>query len=193
MFLDFYNDVSKVEFPVALGFTLFTFWQIWNMPHFGIKSARPGWYTTAANSANILPSGVRLFLRNPWIFGLAWTVIYSLISASIFLYWRDYNSTQTKYYGWVLLMYLINIILNKFWSPIFFGTGDVKSASMLQSMFVFAFIDLLLVFGTGVAYVVLVALDGAWLAFGLWMPYLAWLLIALVLNGYMAWEAVNLV
>jgi len=113
-----------------------------------------------------------------WVFGVAWSVLYGLISAAGFLYWLNYPAiTSTR--NAILILFFINLVLNKIWTPLFFGANRKG----------LAFFDLVLTLGTSIAVVVLFGIEQAWLSFGLYIAYPVWLLYAGYLN--LQWWRLN--
>lgn len=106
-----------------------------------------------------------------WVFGVVWPILYALIVASHYTYWHD-GSHHTTLYHVVLVLFLVNLLLNKTWSPLFFRGRQPKAAMVV----------LVLTGLTAVALAVLTAIDGIWLSFGLLLPYIVWLAYATYLN-----------
>lgn len=106
-------------------------------------------------------------------FGPIWLVMYSLISASVFIFFSEdfgFAVDQPLYIaGYVL--YVVNIVLNKIWSPLFFS----RRIGL-------ALLVLLLLIGTGIGLLIVFGLSAAWLSFGLYAAYVLWSMVALVLN-----------
>ena len=124
------------------------------------SQAGPGsWY-----AALIKPSW------NPpnWVFGPVWTYLYVTMALAAWRVWRRGGWTNRRT---SLLMYLLQLILNAFWSPIFFGLQQPG----------FAFVEILLLWaaivGTLVLFLRVDRLSGILL-----VPYLAWVSFAAFLN-----------
>lgn len=79
-----------------------------------------GWY-----------SGLNKPWFNPpnWIFGPAWTLLYVLIGLSIARVWH-YGKGQ-KYFGSVIAVFIIQMVLNLIWSPTFFNLHLMATALMI--------------------------------------------------------------
>ena len=99
------------------------------------------------------------------MFGPAWTVLYALMAVAAWLVWRQD--------GWsgALLLFGIQLALNAAWSPLFFGLHRID----------LALADIVLL------WVAIVATTVAFWkvtpgAGGLFVPYLAWVSFATVLN-----------
>jgi translocator protein len=103
-----------------------------------------------------------------WIFAPVWTGLYLLMAVAAWLVWRRG--------GWheqvlPLTLYLFQLLLNAAWAPIFFGRHRIGFAfveitmqwlAIAATLFAFAAVDRL----------------AAWL----FVPYLAWVSFATVLN-----------
>ncbi|MEA5002948.1 MAG: TspO/MBR family protein [Christensenella sp.] len=102
----------------------------------------------------------------PSVFGIVWTVLYVLLAISFALV-----ATQHKPRGSAVFGYILNIILNALWSPVFF---------LMQEPLPALFIMLALLVN------LVILMRNVWpscrAAMYLLIPYLAWLCIATVLN-----------
>jgi len=131
-------------------------------------------FAAAMTAAAYPPGDWYASLRKPWwtppgwLFPIAWSIMYALMSAAAFLVWTFAPPGE----GTVpLLVYGLQLVLNGLWSPAFFGTRRM-----------------------GLGYLVVVALWVAVLAtvvlfFGInyWaglmmLPYLLWVTVASFLN-----------
>ena len=140
------------------------FWQLYNPP---VNRNYGETYEMERRKHNVR------FAPPAWVFPVAWTIIYGLIIASGFIYFREYHEDNSFYLA-TAIIYLVNIMLNKYWSVVFFqGTVGARRYALL------IIIALLL---TGIAVVSLQFLAGASLPAGLYLGYVAWLLFAMVLN-----------
>jgi benzodiazapine receptor len=125
-------------------------------PLVGMWSLPGAWY-----AALIKPSW------NPpaWIFGPAWTVLYTLMAVAAWLVW--------KRNGWSfpLVLYFLQLGLNAAWTPIFFGAHALGWALIEIIALWIAILLTLLSFRR-------VSRPAAWLL----TPYLAWVTFATALN-----------
>ncbi|HRO48951.1 MAG TPA: tryptophan-rich sensory protein [Hyphomicrobium sp.] len=122
---------------------------------------QPGpWYASLAKPS-FNPPG--------WVFGPVWTVLYMLIALAGWRIWRAAPSSTAMW------LWIAQMILNWFWSPAFFGLNAPWLA--------FALIVCML--ATIVAFIVQ-ARKYDRLAAALFVPYLAWVSFATVLNGSIA-------
>ena len=103
-----------------------------------------------------------------WLFGVAWTILYILMGLALAIV---LHARGAKGRGPAIVLFLVQLLMNLAWSPLFFRAHQVGSALMLI-----------------LALIVIVAIT-IWL-FGrirrvaglLLLPYLAWLAFASFLN-----------
>ncbi|MDT7534841.1 tryptophan-rich sensory protein [Sphingobium sp. SA2] len=103
-----------------------------------------------------------------WLFGVAWTILYILMGLALAIV---LHARGAKGRGPAIVLFLVQLVMNLAWSPLFFRAHQVGSALMLI-----------------LALIVVVAIT-IWL-FGrirrvaglLLLPYLAWLAFASFLN-----------
>ena len=124
------------------------------------SQAGPGsWYAAMAKPSWNPPN---------WVFGPVWTYLYLTMAWAAWRVWRGGGWTNRRT---PLLMYLVQLILNAFWSPIFFGLQQPG----------FAFAEIVLLWGT-LAGTLFLFLRVDRLAGILLVPYLAWVSFAAFLN-----------
>jgi benzodiazapine receptor len=128
-----------------------------------------GWYADADKAPWNPPN---------WVFGPAWTLLYTLMSVAAWLVWRQRRRVPVRR---VLTLYFVQLALNAIWTPVFFGLYPAAGVAALW-----------------IALVIIVALDVAVLltmlafwkasrtAAWLLVPYWAWVLFATTLNGALA-------
>ncbi|MEO6532396.1 MAG: TspO/MBR family protein [Pseudolysinimonas sp.] len=128
-----------------------------------------GWYADAATA--------------PWsppniVFGPVWTVLYALMSVAAWLVWRERATRDVRP---AITAYVVQLVLNSLWTPVFFGLYPLAGAPALWiALVIIVAIDAL----------VLVTMLRFWkvrrLAAVLLIPYWAWVLYATTLNLYIA-------
>jgi len=103
-----------------------------------------------------------------WLFAPAWTVLYLTIAVSGWLVWREFGFAAAAL---PLAAYLLQLILNAAWTPIFFGLRRPD----------LAFFEIVLLWLSIVATIAFfhpLNAGAAWLL----LPYLAWVTFAGALN-----------
>jgi benzodiazapine receptor len=123
-----------------------------------------GWYTTL-----IQPS----FNPPNWVFGPVWTLLYVLMGVS---HYRIWTTEKTADRTGALRLFWLQLVLNFFWSLIFFGAGQIT----------LALVEILLLW---ICIVLMIrrfySIDRV--AAFINLPYLAWVSFATVLNAAYAW------
>jgi tryptophan-rich sensory protein len=120
----------------------------------------PGWY-----------AGLQKPSFNPpnWLFGPVWSMLYLLMGISFYLIWKQPVST-VRNVG--LTLFVIQFILNFFWSIIFFNQHLI-AAAFLEMVFMWIFILLTIIWFAKLSP------TAAWLL----VPYLCWVSFATVLTA----------
>ena len=144
---------------------------------FGVAAL--GSIATAGNVDGWYADAEKVFWNPPnWLFGPAWTLLYTLMSVAAWLVWRRRASSETKP---ALRFYVIQLVLNAIWTPVFFGLYPVIGASAL-------WIALAIILALDVAVLLTmirfwkVSKTAAWML----VPYWAWVLFATTLNAGLA-------
>jgi len=121
---------------------------------------RPGeWYERLAKPSWRPPN---------WLFAPVWTVLYLAIAVSGWLIWRKAGMAGAAL---PLIIYLLQLVLNAAWTPIFFGLHRLGAA----------FVEIVLLWASIAATIVFFQPIDA-LAAWLLVPYLAWVSFAATLN-----------
>jgi len=105
----------------------------------------------------------------PWIFPVAWTILYTLMGTASYIVCELSSSEEEKHSA--LTYYALQLILNFFWPIVFFNL----------EFYLFAFLWLLLLIAT----VIVMAYkfkNISNLAFIMILPYILWLIFAAYLN-----------
>jgi benzodiazapine receptor len=109
------------------------------------------------------------FTPPDWLFGPVWTVLYLLMALSAFLVWQ--KGLESPIVRIALALYLLQLILNGLWTPLFFG---------LKVPLV-AFIEILLLW-TAIILTIIASARVSMPAALLLLPYIVWTSFAAVLN-----------
>jgi benzodiazapine receptor len=128
-----------------------------------------GWYATAEKAAWNPPN---------FLFGPVWTLLYTLMSVAAWLVWRERSRVNVKP---ALAMYVVQLVLNAIWTPMFFGLYPfIGTPALWIALVIIVAIDV----------TVLLTMLRFWkvrrLAASLLVPYWAWVLFATTLNAALA-------
>lgn len=109
----------------------------------------------------------------PWVFAPVWTVLYTMMSVAAWRVWLRRAEPEAK---GALALFGASLVLNTLWSLIFFGARSPGGA----------FVEVILFWAC------LVAVQARFWKLDrpaglLWLPYLAWVSFASVLNGTVWW------
>jgi len=119
------------------------------------------WYAQLEKPA-ITPPG--------WVFGPVWTILYLMMSVSVFLIWnKGLDHPKVKL---AIGLFLIQLVLNAAWTPIFFGANLILAA----------LIDIIVLF-IAILATLLVFKKISFPASILLVPYLLWVGYASILNA----------
>lgn len=104
-----------------------------------------------------------------WVFAPVWTTLYTFMGISLYLVWNSKKSAKVK--DRAMMIFLIQLALNFFWSIIFFGAHQPKIAFLeIILMWVFIFLS--------IRSFAKISKNAAYLLY----PYLAWVSFATILN-----------
>jgi tryptophan-rich sensory protein len=144
---------SKLRNALALvGFIVITFCA----PLMSIGSMPGAWYA-ALNKPTWNPPS--------WVFGPAWTLLYTLMAVAAWLVWKRVGFSRP------LAFYFVQLALNAAWTPIFFGAHQLGWALVEIILMWIMILLTLLSFRR-------VTPTAGWL----FVPYLAWVSFASFLN-----------
>lgn len=141
------------------------------IPALVLVTAVAGSAFTAMGVSDWYPSLNQPELSPPnWVFGPVWTVIYILSAISAIIFWDQFGKFKTRRL-WIKLLFGLNLLLNLFWSYLFFVEHQVK----------FALVELSILNLTTLALIILL-----WPisrpASALLIPYFLWVCFAGYLN-----------
>lgn len=136
----------------------------------GLSSASnvDGWYVTADKAPWSPPN---------WLFGPAWTFLYTAMAVAAWLVWRTRDRRSSK----ALKVYAVQLTLNFFWTPVFFGLYPFLGSAALW----IALGIIVALIGAIIWTIVLFRPLNGWSAV-LLLPYLGWVMFATTLNAWMA-------
>ncbi len=118
-----------------------------------------GWYAELVKPAAQPPG---------WAFGVVWPILYFMMGLALAIV---LNARGAKLRGLAIGLFVVQLALNLFWSPLFFGRHEVTAAFYLLLAIWLAAVATTMVFGR-------IRAVAAWLM----VPYLAWLSFAAILN-----------
>lgn len=124
-----------------------------------------GWYAVADKPPWTPPD---------WLFGPVWTLLYL---AMAYAAWRVWNTPGSRARSLALTLYLVQLVLNGIWSPLFFAGYPLWGSAALWAASVVIVLLAVTIIATIVAFH---RVDRA--AAYILMPYLAWVLYASTLN-----------
>jgi tryptophan-rich sensory protein len=125
-------------------------------------SSIPTWYATLNKPAFSPPN---------WLFGPAWITLYTLMGISLYLVWsKGLNNKKVKD---ALKFFSIQLVLNSFWTIIFFGLRN-PFAAFVEIIFLWA----------SIAFTIFSFYKISRTAAYLLVPYIIWVSFAAALNYY---------
>jgi tryptophan-rich sensory protein len=107
-----------------------------------------------------------IFNPPDWVFGPIWTILYVMMTISIWLYWHTRNREMNTIY-----IYFTHLVFNATWSIVFFAFHNMYLALVILIILISLIINLILSFRR-------VKMISAYLM----IPYLLWCCFALILN-----------
>lgn len=113
------------------------------------------------------------FAPPSWVFGPAWTALYTMMAIAAWLVWRSGAWSQTRP---ALTLYAIQLVLNAAWTPLFFGLGWRGIALAELSVLLVVLVATVVMFWRR-----------SRVAGALLVPYLAWSVFAWCLN-FAVWQ-----
>ncbi len=123
-------------------------------------SATTEWYNSLVKPA---------FQPPPWVFGPAWTLLYTLMGIALARVW---NAADSPARSQALVIFAVQFLLNLLWSPVFFAMENPKAALVV----------IILMWGTILATIRAFGKIDKTAAY-LLVPYLLWVSFASLLNA----------
>ena len=115
---------------------------------------------------DIFSKSPKLFFEPPsYVFGIVWTTIYILLGVYLF---RIYTKKE-KYFSYLIFVFCLNLLLNYIWTPI-------VMIQMKKKLGIFIIVGMI-----GTLLSLLVSTTDV-ISKNLLLPYMTWLIIALLLN-----------
>lgn len=115
---------------------------------------------------DIFSKSPKLFFEPPsYVFGIVWTTIYILLGVYLF---RIYTKKE-KYFNYLIFVFCINLLLNYIWTPI-------VMIQMKKKLGIFIIVGMM-----GTLLSLLVSTTDV-ISKNLLLPYMTWLIVALLLN-----------
>lgn len=136
-------------------------------------------FTAAAGGGFVMTGDWYAMLSKPtwnppsWVFGPVWTLLYLMMGVSAWLVWKEGGFAQQRK---PLTVFLVQLVLNAIWTPLFFGTHELGIAFAEILLLWLAILATILAFRR-------VSTTAAWLL----VPYLLWVSFASVLNATLWW------
>jgi translocator protein len=154
------NNIVKliicIAIPLAVG----------GVSGFFTTSEIPGWYQTITKPLWNPPS---------WIFAPVWTTLYILMGIALYLVWKN-ETVDAGIKRTAILLFAVQLILNFFWSLIFFKQHQIGWAfAEILAMWIFIVLTIFAFAKVNTA--------AAWLL----VPYICWVSFASILN-YTIWK-----
>ena len=119
------------------------------------------WYNGLNNSV-LTPDG--------WVFGVAWTILYTLLGISLFLVMNNTKTRHSKTKAYVL--FVSQLLLNGLWTYLFFGVHMIEASVLCLIVLLGISIRMLFAFKP-------ISKPASYLVW----PYVIWLVFALYLNA----------
>lgn len=104
-----------------------------------------------------------------WLFGPVWTALFFLMGLALFFVWTNVKKDRER--NVAVALFMMQLILNAFWSVFFFGLGNFLAA-FVEIIILWVFIALTIIAFKRVSK------RAAWLL----LPYLLWVSFATILN-----------
>jgi len=154
-------------------------------------------YNPFANAINVteyrdLQPKIRYAVKTPAVFGIAWSVLYTLISVSVFLLYLERDNIETWIAYTNFSLYGVILLTTKIWTPLFFGFGP-RSGGRTMWFRALAFLDICVLLIAATTYTVLcfvadpTYVEPFWLPGALMIPLLVWLAYA----GYLNYQSIE--
>lgn len=118
------------------------------------------WYQTLQKPA---------FTPEPWVFAPVWTLIYTLMAISLFMFLN--TPYDINYKKWGLIFFTLQIILNALYMPVFFGQQSLEGGFVITIFLLIA-----------LTFTIIEFYKNSKFSACLLIPYLIWGIFAAVLS-----------
>jgi translocator protein len=140
------------------------------VPAIVLLGSASGWLSNSGYGNSWFDALTKPFFMPPgWVFGVAWTLLYTLLGLALALILAAPPSPRKRN---ALILFFAQLALNYAWSPIFFAGHDIVLAKMVIFL---------------MAAIAAAAAGQFWrirpLAGALMLPYLGWLIFAATLTA----------
>lgn len=126
------------------------------------------WYPTLAKPAINPPS---------WLFAPVWTTLFLLMGVAAYLVFINHNKQNNNIWTWAITFYVVQLVLNTYWSILFFGYQQIGPAlAEIIILWVFILTTMLLFYRIKPLAGWLLAPYLAWVSFATYLNYNYWLL-----------------
>ena len=136
-----------------------------------LSSAIAGWVTRINISPWYESLNKTNFSPPNWIFGPVWTILYILMSISIWMVYEHAKKTDTNFSKKILRIYFYHLAINFTWSFVFF----------YYHLIFMAFINILFLI-LAIIFLMYLYFPRSKVSFVLMIPYLLWVMFAAYLN-----------
>jgi translocator protein len=110
----------------------------------------------------------KVFFQPPgYVFAIVWTLIYFFLGYYLFLLFQQKKTNQ--YFAFMLTIFSINLFINLSWTPVVNIYKKYKAGVFMIAFLIFTLFTL-------------IAIDEQPLTRTLLVPYLSWLVVALLMN-----------
>jgi tryptophan-rich sensory protein len=121
----------------------------------------PTWYAALTKPSWTPPN---------WLFPLVWSVLYPTMGVTLWLLWDRAPDTASRRAA--ITLFLLQLVLNAAWSPVFFGLHQARAALII-----------IVLLAAAIAATIVAAWRAQRTAAWLLGPYFAWVVYATTLNA----------
>lgn len=130
-----------------------------------------GYYAGSANTEWYKTLNKPSFQPPPWLFGPVWSLLYTMLGVALALVW-DQKDVSSRLRSTAISLFLIQLVLNLVWSPVFFKMQALVAALIIIVSLILMIVLTIRAFGK-------VNKTASYLL----IPYLCWVCFATILNA----------